>query len=120
MNKPRRDQIPYLDRVLNAAQLRRLLKWLHVDQLSYAEACKQLWEQFGIKSNVGHLHRFYVRNVTPRSPVPSKHGRAVILDLRITPRGKGFQFLILQRASGFRVFIQGIKLKTAHRTRAIP
>jgi hypothetical protein len=28
--------------------------------------------------------------------------------------------LILQRASGFRVFIQGIKLKTAHRTRAIP
>lgn len=85
---------------MSAAQSRRLFKWLHIEQLSYGEAGKLLWDQFGIQANPGHLHRFYQRNCKSRPAAPYRHGKTVLLDLRIYPRGTGWQFLILHRAPG--------------------
>lgn len=115
--KPRGDQQPYLDRVLTPGQVRQLRKWLEVDKISYRAASLRLKEQFQIQASTAQLCRWYQKTCQPRPAAPSWNGRPVVFDLRIFRRGNAWQFLLLQRTPGLKVFFQGKPLKGLARTR---
>jgi hypothetical protein len=109
--KPRPSQIPYLDRALTAAQRHQLRRWLAVDGITYAAAVVRLKELFGVDSSIRQLCAFWQRTCEPKPKEKTKCGRPVLLDLRVSKKADGWQFLLLNRARGLRVSINGRKLR---------